>query len=201
MQASLERLRRRHEEGEGGFTLIELLIVVVILAILAAIVVFAVSNFTGQSAVASCKTDFQTVQAASEAYKAQLGVYPGAALPAGDTNTAPTNAAALFAGVGSSGIADLLSTVSTGSATMGPWLKTAPVNSGHYQIMIGSYDTAGPITLTNSASGYTVGGTGTVTAIGSGTDGSVAAGTSAGTGLLPTDTTATFTSADCSTVS
>ena len=55
MQASLERLRQRREEGrEGGFTLIELLIVIVILSILAAIVVFAVQNLTSQSAIASC---------------------------------------------------------------------------------------------------------------------------------------------------
>ena len=79
MQASLERLRRRREEegDEGGFTLIELLIVIVILGILAAIVVFAVQNLTGSSTKASCGSDYKTVETAVEAYKAQLGDYPG----------------------------------------------------------------------------------------------------------------------------
>lgn len=78
MQASLERLRqRRMERGEeGGFTLIELLIVIVILGILAAIVVFAVQNLAGQSAQASCKSDFKTVESATELYKTQMGQYP-----------------------------------------------------------------------------------------------------------------------------
>jgi general secretion pathway protein G len=86
MKATLERLRQRRDErgDEGGFTLIELLIVVVILGILAAIVVFAVQNFTGTSAQASCKTDYKSVETAAEAYKANTGIYPadvGALVP------------------------------------------------------------------------------------------------------------------------
>jgi general secretion pathway protein G len=78
MKATLERLRQRRDERgeEGGFTLIELLIVVVILGILAAIVVFAVQNFTGTSAQSSCKTDYKSVETAAEAYKANTGAYP-----------------------------------------------------------------------------------------------------------------------------
>jgi general secretion pathway protein G len=78
MKATLERLRQRRDERgeESGFTLIELLIVVVILGILAAIVVFAVQNFTGTSAQASCKTDYRSVETAAEAYKANTGAYP-----------------------------------------------------------------------------------------------------------------------------
>src|SRR3974390_1666336 len=62
---------------DQGFTLIELLIVIVILGILAAIVVFAVQNLTGQSAAASCQSQYKTVETAVEAYKAQIGAYPG----------------------------------------------------------------------------------------------------------------------------
>ena len=79
VQATLERLRRRREEegDEGGFTLIELLIVIVILGILAAIVVFAVQNLTSSSSQASCSSDYKTTETAVEAFKAQVGVYPG----------------------------------------------------------------------------------------------------------------------------
>jgi general secretion pathway protein G len=127
MQSTIERLRARRErleDREGGFTLIELLIVIVILAILAAIVVFAVSNLSTQSAQASCKSDYQTVTTAVEAYKAQEGVYPdNTTTPvsfgshAGDTNAV----AALQAGPDSSG--------------NGPWLKTDAINGNHYQVV------------------------------------------------------------------
>jgi prepilin-type N-terminal cleavage/methylation domain-containing protein len=136
MQASLERLRQRREEGrEGGFTLIELLIVIVILAILAAIVVFAVQNLTGSSAQASCRADFKTVESATEAYKAQVGHYPNA----GDAQTVPANAPKDVSG---SGVIDLM----TAQGTNGPWLKDLPYNSGHYQIVV-SNDAAGTISV------------------------------------------------------
>src|SRR5579875_3749005 len=77
VQATLERLRQRREQGdEGGFTLIELLIVIVILGVLAAIVVFAVQNLTGQSAKSACGTDYKSVESAAEVFKAQTGAYP-----------------------------------------------------------------------------------------------------------------------------
>src|ERR1700757_3029610 len=120
MQATLERLRERREErgDEGGFTLIELLIVIVILGILAAIVVFAVQNLTGSSAQASCKSDFKTVEVAAEAYKAQVGVYPGDTVPAGETSTPSLTGT-------STGIKALLGTAIPAGATqtVGPWLK------------------------------------------------------------------------------
>ena len=124
MNATLERLRERREEGnEGGFTLIELLIVIVILGILAAIVVFAVGAVTGKSANAACQSDFKTVQVAEEAYKAQMGSYVA--------------------------VASLTSTATDPQGfTVGPWMK-APINSTHYTIAVDT--TTGAITVKNTA--------------------------------------------------
>jgi general secretion pathway protein G len=114
MQATLERLRQRREDGdEGGFTLIELLIVIVILAILAAIVVFAVQNLTGSSAKASCQSDVSTVDHAVQSYVAQVGTPPAA-------------------------VSDLMtSTLGVdGTNSVGPWLHNLPTNGNHYAITL-----------------------------------------------------------------
>jgi general secretion pathway protein G len=66
----ITRLKKRMQEDEG-FTLIELLIVIVVLGILAAIVVFALSNQTSNSATAACKADAKSVEVAQEAFRAQ----------------------------------------------------------------------------------------------------------------------------------
>jgi type II secretion system protein G len=123
MSATVERLsRRKQQDGrEGGFTLIELLIVIVILGILAAIIVFAVGAVTGQSANAACQSDFKNVQVAAEAYKAQMGTYPG-------------DIAALA-----------MPTKDPQGDTVGPWLKSVP-NSSHYSMTIDS--ATGDITVT-----------------------------------------------------
>jgi prepilin-type N-terminal cleavage/methylation domain-containing protein len=141
MQATLERLRARRDErgDEGGFTLIELLIVIVILAILAAIVVFAVQNLTGQSAKASCNSDFKTVESALETFKAQTGAYPGGTYNSGVTLTPALAASYPNYNVGTANttaapILDLLGTATTGAGPVGPWLKDAPVNANHYEI-------------------------------------------------------------------
>ena len=117
MQATLERLHERREErgDEGGFTLIELLIVIVILGILAAIVVFAVQNLSSSSSKASCGSDQKTVETAVEAYKAQVGVYPGGTLPTGVTVGTPSTAAVgSYPAAAAVGIDDLMSTYNSG---------------------------------------------------------------------------------------
>jgi general secretion pathway protein G len=150
MQATLERLRqRREEEGhEGGFTLIELLIVIVILAILAAIVVFAVQNLTGQSAKASCQSDYKTVESATETFKAQTGAYPGGTYNNGVTvNAAATTTTGTVTTLNSNpkyvvpaaaGVTNLMIAGSDANGAIGPWLKDAPVNANHYEIVVSS---------------------------------------------------------------
>ncbi len=164
MQASLERLRRRREEvgegeEEGGFTLIELLIVIVILGILAAIVVFAVQNLTTSSSQASCGSDVKTVETAVEAYKAQIGVYPGDT-PTGWTVTAGPTANGYPGDTTTMG--DLLGTAVTtngGVSPIGPWLKDTPYNPGHYAVSVVQSTTAGQapsITVINGSNTATL---------------------------------------------
>jgi general secretion pathway protein G len=68
--------KRLRNEPDTGFTLIELLIVIVILGILAAIVVFAIGATRGDAVANSCKTDFKSIELASEAYYTKSGSYP-----------------------------------------------------------------------------------------------------------------------------
>jgi general secretion pathway protein G len=82
----LRAVRQSVRQNQDGFTLVELLIVIVILGILAGIVVFAVNGITDRGIDSSCKTDIQTVQAASEAYYAQKGGWAAAIGVADDTN-------------------------------------------------------------------------------------------------------------------
>lgn len=122
---------RNNRSGERGFTLIELLMVIVLLAILAAVVIFAVQNLGGESAVTSCKADLKDLNVAAEAYKAQVGHYP----QVGD-NAAATPGGAQIAGgltVAMDGLYALYTTQinQTGGAA-GPWIKDTPTNGNHY---------------------------------------------------------------------
>jgi prepilin-type N-terminal cleavage/methylation domain-containing protein len=109
------------KRNEGGFTLIELLIVIIILAILAAIVVFAVGT-TGQNAKnAACGADAKTFESALEAYKAEVGVYPG------QTATNPP------AGSPNLGAALTSTTTGSGGGTVGPFMRALP-STAHYTI-------------------------------------------------------------------
>ncbi|MBV9097759.1 MAG: prepilin-type N-terminal cleavage/methylation domain-containing protein [Frankiaceae bacterium] len=74
----LQRLQTVRER-EDGFTLIELLIVIVILGVLAAIVVFGVSGINDSSKLSACKSDYKSVEIASEAYYANASPHAYAA--------------------------------------------------------------------------------------------------------------------------
>jgi prepilin-type N-terminal cleavage/methylation domain-containing protein len=96
------RVRRTREIMDDGFTLIELLIVIVVLGILAAVVIFALGNITGKTAVASCQADGATVSTAMQAFKTEN---PGVTV----TQVLLTN--------GTDG---------------GPYIQSWPANSPHY---------------------------------------------------------------------
>src|SRR5271170_7492093 len=69
--------RRGQELVESGFTLIELLVVIVVLGILAAVVIFALTGVTGQSATAACQADGATISGAMADFATEN---PGAAI-------------------------------------------------------------------------------------------------------------------------
>lgn len=168
-----------------GFTLVELLIVVVILGILAGIAVFAVGSMTQNSAEAACKTDFNTVEVAAEAFKAQVGAYPGGSYNSGLSASAgsvtgyqvPTPTATDK----NDGVLYLVQTSDTdgNGNSIGPWLRNAPINAGHYEIVLS--DPTGSGSNFDQVTVYKV----------------TSAGVLAGT--LPA--VPTHTSADCSSVS
>ncbi len=77
MERLINRATRRRRSGESGFTLIELLVVIAVLAILAAIVIFNVTGVSDKGNKSACQTDLKSIQTASDAYKNDLGSYPG----------------------------------------------------------------------------------------------------------------------------
>ena len=142
------------KKARRDFTLIELLIVIVILGILAAIVVFAVQNLTSSSSQASCGSDYKTVETAVEAYKAQLGDYPGGPNISAAWTLQPSPATAIptgYTGTASTMQALLGTAVATGTPanTVGPWLKDVPYNPGHYEIDVATI--TGNVTVSPAA--------------------------------------------------
>ncbi len=134
--------RMKEKRNEGGFTLIELLIVIIILAILAAIVVFAVGTSGGNAATASCQADAKSTETALEAYKALIGSYPPVPATWTQANYNVTTVTA------PSGFGYLDTQQGSGSATSGPWLKTAP-GTQYYTILFdanGNVYVGGPAT-------------------------------------------------------
>jgi prepilin-type N-terminal cleavage/methylation domain-containing protein len=134
--------RMIQKRNEGGFTLIELLIVIIILAILAAIVVFAVGT-TGSNAVTSaCNADAKTFETALEAYKAEVGAYPGSqtlggaaggTINNGQTWTGQGTNGGLQGAVGAPGT----NWTDSAGVSVGPFLRELPSGAGrqHYQIV------------------------------------------------------------------
>lgn len=95
------------KRSADGFTLIELLIIISILGILATIVVLGVVNAVDNTASASCKADFKTVELAQEAYRGQVG----------RSATSFTELETQQMGLN--------------HAMVGPWLKEAPTNHSY----------------------------------------------------------------------
>jgi general secretion pathway protein G len=154
MRAAWDPVREHWSDSgdEKGFTLIEVLIVILILGILAGIVVFAVQNLSSSSAQTSCGSDLKTVETAVEAYKAQLGAYPGGAVASGWALN-PAAAAgypASFPNANTLSMEALLGTATNAGTTVGPWLKDTPYNPGHYAIVLLD-DGSGTIQVTNGA--------------------------------------------------
>jgi prepilin-type N-terminal cleavage/methylation domain-containing protein len=92
----MQAIWNRRRSDESGFTLVEMLVVVAILGILAAVAVFALGGSAQTSRRAACKTDVQTVQAASDAKYAADSTYvatPAALVTAGYLRSAPTSTA------------------------------------------------------------------------------------------------------------
>jgi hypothetical protein len=159
MRATLERLRkpRTHRGEDGGFTLIDrhrdprhpgqqrgL----------------RRPEPTGSSAKASCGGDFKAVETATEAYKAQVGIYPGGCpVPSGWTLNPTSSVASGYPPNAlpptpttnyTSAMEALLWTASDGATSVGPWLKDPPYNPSHYSIVL-SDDRQGTVQVADSA--------------------------------------------------
>ena len=120
------------------------------------IVVFAVQNLSGQSAQASCGSDYKTVETAVEGFNAQIGVYPNSTGTPGWTvvGTAPTPPAEITTdGANAAGTVQLMTQYTNGTTKVGPWLKDWPVNAGHYSVGVDQPATAtgdGTVTVFDS---------------------------------------------------
>lgn len=80
----------RGRKGQQGFTLIELLVVVTILGILAGIVTLSLVGLTTHANVQACNQEYKTVQAALDAYVANLQQTQGSTIAVINTPAIPT---------------------------------------------------------------------------------------------------------------
>ncbi len=70
------------EKSRLGFTIVELLIVVVVIAILAAVTIISYNGISRMAEVSKLKTNFRSIAASLDAYKAESGNWP--LCPTGD---------------------------------------------------------------------------------------------------------------------
>jgi prepilin-type N-terminal cleavage/methylation domain-containing protein len=63
-------------QGQRGFTISELVLVLVVLGVLVTIAVVSVRGIDEDNAETECRTELRALKAASEEFKAQLGIYP-----------------------------------------------------------------------------------------------------------------------------
>ncbi len=92
----------------------------------------SIGRITAPTTIATvCESDFKQVETATEAYKAQVGSFPGGTLPPGWTaqsGYAPIGVNAIPADL------DLLGTVKGTTGKVGPWLKAYPYLAHRFQI-------------------------------------------------------------------
>lgn len=142
-------VRKQVQPGDSGFTLIELLMVIVLLAILAAIVIFAVQDLGGESAMTACKADLKNLNVVAETYKAQVGHYP----QVGDNAAATPGGIQIPGGLtlAMDGLdATYTTQVNQTGGSAGPWIKDVPTNGTHYTMHL-STDGKGTVTVDDHA--------------------------------------------------
>lgn len=70
------RIERSAPSAAHGFTISEFLLVVAVFAMLIGIVVVSLRGIDKESAARDCRTELRAIKAASERFKAELGIYP-----------------------------------------------------------------------------------------------------------------------------
>ncbi len=147
--------------NEDGLTLIELLIAMVVLGVLSGVVIVAMGNLTPESLVAACKADYATAQEAVDAYRVQMGGYPGGTGSAVVTDSDPGLAPGFVAGTAPQGVnaarsgGELLRPGGTapntsGSTSVGSWLRQAPIEVGSFAIWVAN-DGSGAVQVLNGS--------------------------------------------------
>lgn len=126
-----------------GFTLIEMIIVLALVGTAAAIALIAVGNQSSTDVQAACASDYTAVQTARDSYREEIGVYPQAILPPGDS----ANPASSGDGPG---VDALMGTITTRTGTVGPWLKELPSTPNRYEIRV-TYDGNGTVGVYSTA--------------------------------------------------